>query len=646
MDKFRKFMKITTEMANPPKAPLAFRVGVVGHRPGRLASADLPALKNLVRKLLTEVRESVYKAGKDNSHLYSGHSPVLRVISPLSEGADRIFAGQAIELNYQLTCPMPFKQEEYENDFSPATCQEADSLEKFRELLRKAEKNTRLVRFEMAGNRSTEGEAFRNNGQIVLNQSDLLFVVWDGIYQDKHGGTEETLSSALTQNIPVVWIDANAPHPWQIISPGNKLKELPAGMRHIPSDQNTMPEIGKLVNDILAIPSASGLHLFKNGQAGKLDEYYRERQPKWNTALLWKFFRNMAGSKGFKYLSPIIVPLETSVEPGFSGDSFTMTGLDEQLSPYYKWPDMLADNYADKYRSGFIFTYFFAALAVGAALFPLLSGWMTAQYHKGLTICIIIESLIILTIIGFVFLSRKRRWHGRWLDYRMTAESIRQLTLFMPLGGGKPFPKMAAHLTQYGNPSATWMTWYVQSVERMAGLPALRVNKQHLKECLSRYALLLAEQKNYHQQNAIIYTKIDRRLHHIGELTLWLTLMSCLVHLLPTVVAGIILSPVVENALTFACGFLPALGASMAGINHQGEFKRMSMSSASMYEQFSRLENEINHLITQLQADKSLKKGYFFRQVSEVARTIANLMINEVSDWKVIYQDRPPTLPA
>jgi hypothetical protein len=51
-------------------------------------------------------------------------------------------------------------------------------------------------------------------------------------------------------------------------------------------------------------------------------------------------------------------------------------------------------------------------------------------------------------------------------------------------------------------------------------------------------------------------------------------------------------------------------------------------------------------LLEKLQESKSGKGESLFNEVKDLSRTIANLMINEVSDWKVVYQDRPPTLPA
>ena len=195
---------------HPPRPPLAFRVGIVGHRPGRLESADLPELERLVGDILGTVKEIVEEIGSNNRNIYADLPPVLRAVSPLAEGSDRVFARQAIRIGYEISCPMPFLKEEFEKDFSDS--QAPGSVEQFNELLNRAEKGAGLVRFELEGSRSMEAEAYRNSAQVVLNQSDLLLIIWDGHYHDKPGGTEETLLSARIQQIPIIWIDACAPH--------------------------------------------------------------------------------------------------------------------------------------------------------------------------------------------------------------------------------------------------------------------------------------------------------------------------------------------------------------------------------------------------------------------------------------------------
>jgi len=627
----------------PPKAPLAFRVGVVGHRPDRLQSADLKELNHLIRDILERVKKSVIQFSDKNNHLHSEDLPILRAISPLAEGSDRILADQAISLGFELSCPMPYVQEEYEKDFLPGRSQEENSLNRFRDLLASAEKNSRLVKFELMGNRVKEGDSYRNCAQVVMNQSDLLVVIWDGLMNDKPGGTNESLFWARAHNLPIIWIDAHSPHAWQFIIPGKEISSDKNG-RNIPSGGKT-DDIESVVFQILSLPISPLENHRDNDQLKRLLTYYNESPLHTNLALFWKFFRNLTGNSKLSFFSPRVIPFEVP----FSGNktaNFQCNSTVLWLKSFFEWPDNLAEKFADRYRSGFIMTFLLASLAVGAALFPVIPGWLYSERSHGLTICMILESVIILLILGLVLYARKRQWHSRWLDYRMTAESVRQLSLFLPLGGGKPFPVFAGHLSRYGDPSSTWMTWYVQAIERKAGLPAARVDDSYLKSCLDQYAGLLKEQMEYHQSNAAVNLIIKRRLHRTGELTLWLTLICCLIHLSSALIPAFALPTITGNILVFLCGFLPALGAAMAGINHQGEFGRNSKSSSAMSEHLSNLNAEIDILLRKLSEEKNSQTGVEYSQVVDMGREIANLMINEVSDWKIVYQDRPPTLPA
>jgi hypothetical protein len=106
---------------SPPRAVLAFRVGIVGHRPNRLPKDKdrLDALRQMLRNVLEDVKADLsdYARSSPTAMPYSAQPFILRAVSPLAEGADRIFADEAIDLGYELLCPMPFNQAEFEKDF-------------------------------------------------------------------------------------------------------------------------------------------------------------------------------------------------------------------------------------------------------------------------------------------------------------------------------------------------------------------------------------------------------------------------------------------------------------------------------------------------------------------------------------------------
>jgi len=55
--------------------------------------------------------------------------------------------------------------------------------------------------FQLDGSRSNTADAYHAAGNVVLNQSDLLTVVWDGERKNRRGGTEETFDEAIERGV-------------------------------------------------------------------------------------------------------------------------------------------------------------------------------------------------------------------------------------------------------------------------------------------------------------------------------------------------------------------------------------------------------------------------------------------------------------
>lgn len=620
----RPATRISGASRHPPRPGLAFRVGVVGHRPDRLRVADLERLANVMREILLAVKEAVATFHAQQRKLFGDAPPVFRAVSPLAEGADRLFAQAALDLGFELCCPMPFAQAEFEHDFAPPVALEDNSIERFRGLLARAEQEMRLTKFELDGNRADRGAAYGAAGRVVLNQSDLLIVVWDGQSLGKSGGTEETFAEARRRGIPVALIDARAPHAWQVLSAESPSAETPG--------------LSRVVQEALALPTPPRA----GGPQVTLDDYYAERKPRFNPALLWRWFRDLlaAGKWSFAGFRP--ADFETSVEPEWPRDESTaVSRLVDRLRPFYAWPDKLAVVYSDAYRSAFILCYLLAAAAVGLALLPLAATWLGARHHPGAVACSIAELILILLILAVVLGGRWRRWHERWIDYRLAAELIRHLRLMAPLGGGRPFPQIPAHLATYGNPATTWAAWYVRAVERDLGLPSADLSSAYLRQSLAHLDEMLAGQISYHQLNSGRCHKLERRLHKIGLWLLGLTLLACALHLVPGHVGGMALPRGLPWLLSFLCGFLPALGAALAGISNQGEFRRIAKRSAAMVEHLQQLRGSAAELEEQLGRPAPPQNQQMSVLVADLAGRAAKLMVKEVLDWRVVFLDQP-----
>ncbi len=637
----------------PPKPRLVFRVGVVGHRPNRLPG-DTTRLEEVIASMLNAIHQEVVRLGDKQSDLFDDSKPVLRAVSPLAEGTDRIFAKAALKLDYELCVPMPFHQEEYEKDFIGDRAEEPDSLNSFRSLLESASRKSSLRKFELDGSRNDSGAAYGAAGNIVLNQADLLIVVWDGERLGKRGGTEETLDEAVRRGVPTVWIDGHSPHSWQVVCGGRLLPESKNGRVTPSSDQNPQ-DIKDFIQRTVGFSDIDE----QEGRGGPpknarslltIRDFYSERKPLFNPAIVWKCFRDFVGNNRVG-IPPLSVPdFEESVEYAWPRDESTPAAkVVNRLRPFYAWPDKLAVIYSDTYRSAFVLAFLLAAAAVFMALLPFGIG-QQGHHHWIEGVCIVSELFIILTILGLVHFGRRKRWHERWLDYRIAAEFVRHLRLVAPLGGQRPFPPTAGHLKEYDHPESTWVASYIRAVERDIGLPSTRLDSKQLVESLDQSAELLERQVDYHGSTARRCENIEHRLHSFGVTLLALTLISCGIHVLPLFPSlGFDKSfpPWLPSLLTFFCGFLPALGAALAGINNQGEFRRIAKRSHAMVGQLKQILEEVVELRKKFsEASAETSQAPSSREVTALTTNVAELLVNESLDWRVVFLDRPIVSPS
>jgi len=586
---------------HPPKAPLAFRVGVVGHRPDRLKHADLGMLSSVMRSVLQVIKDAVGDFPNFEPGLYDSPAPVLRAVSPLAEGSDRLFAKAAIDLGFELCCPFPFDEDEYQKDFTPGKALEPDSLAHFDQVQEYARTESALRIFEMDGDPNDRNTAYGACGEVVLNQSDVLVVVWDQVRLGKRGGTEETFDLATKKGVPIVVIDANAPHSWTIYQKANS---------------NAL-HLRQIVHSLLRLPLAD-----TDEGSWALRRYYRERRPRGKRlfGFTWKLFRAVFG---FQRRS--IRSRERS-----AGKKDTPVGTD--------WIDALATHFANTYRSAFLIAYALAIVAVALAVAPIARGWLIAGAHERESQVAILEALVILMILFLWIRGRRRHWHERWLDYRLGAELFRHLGMTSTLGSERPFPQLAAHLAKYGQPGATWPAWYVRAFERQQGLPNARVDHPYLVARLRALEHFVDEQIEYHEDTGTRYDNIEHRLHLAGLMFLILTFAAASVHGLGGYVHWLPHSPNIGGWLIFAGALFPAIGASLAGINNQGEFRRIAKRSEAMVGHLKELRVNLSNM----EAAGHLR----WESVTKVTAQTSQLMVNEVLDWRVVFLDRPVNPPS
>ena len=136
--------------------------------------------------------------------------------------------------------------------------------------------------------------------------------------------------------------------------------------------------------------------------------------------------------------------------------------------------------------------------------------------------------------------------------------------------------------------------------------------------------------------------KIDHRLHLTGVALFVLTAVCIGAHFLCMYFHEGMPSSLHErmsSLLTFLCAFFPALGAALAAINNQGEFTRIAKRSGAMVEHLTQLDEEAAALIASDPPPTS-------QQATALALRAAQLMVDEVLDWRVVFVEHTLRIPA
>ncbi len=629
--------------AHPPRVQMALRIGVTGHRQQSLQrqGARDGELRTTIRYVLSQIHEKASAIFLQNRDAYDGLKPTFRVISPLAEGSDRLVAEEAMALGFELQSPLPFYREEYQKDFHSA-----ESRQRFAELLQQADKV-----FELDGSRFSEERAYEAVGRVVLRQSDILLAIWDGQTPRGRGGTGQIVKEALARKIPVVWIYSSAP---LLASLVEQLSEdgTPIsckGLNELFTPKETQPKIGRLsawlrglwaprhtehlapveildarLKEILALPSKRELTT--------LTRFLAENQRRRRVAILYRFFCKIFAWTKVKMPSLTLENFDTLNEGTWLDPWRSVRepnrSVGHQIERCFRrplnWADKISEIYADRYRSSFIASYLLGAFAVlaaflGSGKFP---PWQGLQPDS--TKWVSVEFAMISGILLLVALNKWAQWHERWIDYRLLAEGFRQMRALALFARVAPSFEVPPHLSE-DNQGPSWFNWYFRANVRYAGLATAKIDEQYLGICRKILEGEIDEQVKYHHNNEEKFEALHHRLHWLSLLFFFLTLVACLLHLAENFHFAHF-TDLFAGLLTLFALVLPAFGAAIQGILHQGEFGRIARRSQSIKNRLSELRNDVRE-----------RKELSFRDLGRTTESFCKIQLQEQADWRAVF---------
>ena len=620
---------MTQGSAHPPKARLVLRVGITGHRLNKLGkpgTASYTAVADSVRDSLLAIKTSLHKiAGIEAlKEVYADGDPLLRIISALAEGADRIAAAEAVAPCSELQVILPFAGDEYEPDFETDA-----SKEEFRALMARA---TAVMTLD--GVRAAENRAYRAAGLMMLRQSDVVIAVWDGKPAESDAGTGAIAADALRLGLPVVWINSCNPGADAVLL--EEIGDPAAGKAHRTRPWACLTEH---LRALLLPPGREGDSDAHNSGhwAPPWRAYFDECWPRWSV-LGWFYSQFVALFSRqwikfviqFKCCWPFIVPTLRLPNQDQRLSSAKREGFTHgRLAEHYIWADQLADRYGAAHRGGYVLGFSLAPVAVTLAIIGF--AWPFAHAHE--RYLVILELLVIVGILLLVVCATRRRWHARWLEYRFLAEQLRQMRMLAPLGLAPRSVHAPAHHA-FAAPEASLASWQFRAAVREAGLAAESLDHDRRWRLKTEVVLpLIRNQVTYHRLVERRHEQVAEGLHVTHIVLFVATFIVVLLHLaheqwhfFPS------WFPSVASVLA---AVFPAFGASFAARATQGEFHRLAERSEAMAERLEAIAQQLEGL-----SDPSVA------QIGDLAEEASDLMLAEVLDWRVMLLARPPELPA
>jgi hypothetical protein len=602
----------------PPRPGLNFRVGVTGTRD--FSAADIDYLRGQIRQLLQFIRGEVSRLARsaEAEEVYQPESddtikPILTLISPLAEGADRLVAEIALAEGYALHVPMPFFQEEYEKDFN-----DDSSRAEFRALLARAGPN----KLEFDGGRvAEEGRSYEAVGRFVARNCDLMIALWDGEPARGRGGTADIVRFAANLGLPVWWVHIRERQPpiwieriddlWETrtSSEGDGATCLLRGyLARITAPPDDASPPSRLMFERLAERTRqSGIN--------PLRSYFAQTAPprRWPWRIHGWLMRIAARGAGSPW-SPPHEPTDADALYWYRR---------------YAAADTLSAAFGMRYRSVYTWVLLLGALALTA-------GSLSLALHGIRREVTAVELAMLLAIAALVFANHLRNWHPRWIDYRLLAELCRKQQALAPLGWSLPLSTIDPLATSHEElPSsvaperAAWVAWLFAAYVRAAPLACGRLTPDRLAGIRDEIRKdLILDQLKYHEDRARQYGIAAHTFALWGEFFFLLVIVLIAVKLLLLLVVktDVVATVVIELLAVI----LPALAAGAVGFRSYAELQALAEQSRGMAERMQRTQASLGKLA----CHRPLSSQHLAVQVYDVATA----MLQDIEGWASLFR--------
>jgi hypothetical protein len=608
-------------MTSHSRPTFTLRIGITGTR--KLNDAKhIDWLTTQLKSVLKSAQQQMWDLVHNDQDIENAYfhppallpQPVLRFLSPLARGADRLAAKAALDLGCKLHVPMPFPQAEYEKDFDTP-----EDLLAFRNLLAQANDGVMALDGDHGPDVNRSYEAV---GRYVVRHCDVLIAIWDGQPGAGQGGTADIVRYAAISGVPVWWLHATDVRDPTWIADIQDLRD--PSPNSPPSETCLKAYIAKLVR-----PPAP-CHRHRHGLIGHLARILQQLEVSPET----EHFVESPKKRRWPWQAySKLIQWTSGLNPPWTPPRPPLDPVARYWFDRYEPTDARAGEYAARYRSTYVWVFVLATLAL---FFGTLASMHPMTDRAGAIMealsgaFIALEFVTLLLIFGVVALCMRRDWHERSIEYRLLAELYRKQQALAPLGWALPITAvrgMAAGDGPLPNRGA-WVGWLFAAEQRAAPLP--RGDLAHAAKGAPRGAVLeelIAEQLDYHKGRARMADAAGHFLEGWGE-RLFAVVVACVVMKMILVWwfkmhdAGLLFG--------FFAIVLPGVSAAFVGIRAYAELQLLAEESRHMAAELERVHARVERL--------NPSRPLASQDLGMEAAFVATLMLQDLQGWARLFR--------
>lgn len=659
----------------PTPSKVRLNIGVTGHR---AAHKDFEANADRIAATISDIFDQVDHAATEAPLLLGPNSRApTRLLTLMVDGTDQVAAEMALAREWELISPLPFgarlnaainalptNSADAKALLSGKSARDAATQKRAEAILTLTEK---ARTFELADQDDAIEALYLSKldapedfdkaqtfalesatraalaGRILIEQSDFIIGVWDGVSTASLGGTGHTIAAALNLGSPVIWIDPQMPENWRVL-------HVPESLALLEKDtptQDRKAEIARTVGNVICPPEAVN---DKSPAHRGIAALHSARWPDRSARLTHGYRRIEAlfGGEGSP-LGSIVETYEKPEEIGIGSGAAILAAaqalpgsdpdfaakIEQQAMRKFAWADGISARLSDHYRGGMIASFLLSGLAIvgGVAYLPVVSAdqkWAFALF----------EFLLLFAIVIITWRGQKHRWHGRWFETRRVAEYFRHSPLLLMLGVARAPGRWPT------GTDTSWPEWYVRHALRDIGLPQVKITDGYLRVFLT--ALLeehVVPQRDYHSGKAKRLETVHNNLDQFSELLFKLAIISVSGYLLMKGGSALGLIDVIfvsksAKAFTLLGVLFPTFGATIAGIRFFGDFERFAAISDVTAKRLDAIAVRIKLL--QAASDNALS----YDRVAELVHATDEVVISEIENWQAVFSGKHIAVPV